>query len=125
MKKALKVIGCIVVSLLALIIVVSLVYKFVFDPYHGTNYDYTEAKELKRNGKYFVGNCVGLLIEDNQKEINEAIQLAEYINKSFHIKTILFCDYDYDVEARNKKISEIVSGPCFRGDMFLEVLNNV
>ena len=88
-------------------------------------FDYTEAKELKRNGKYFFGNCVGLLIEDNQKEINEAIQLAEYINKSFHIKTILFCDYDYDVETRNKKISEIVSGPCFRGDMFLEVLSNV
>ncbi|MCR5032282.1 MAG: hypothetical protein K6A92_05410 [Lachnospiraceae bacterium] len=46
MKKTLKIIGCIVGSLILLAVILLLVYKFVFDPYHGTNYNYTEAKTL-------------------------------------------------------------------------------
>lgn len=77
-----------------------------------TNWNNYEFFELARNGQLYLSGPIAINYKMSEFELLKVLTIIDNFNMTTNYQLILVCKDDIFIAGRNKKISEIVNGPC-------------
>lgn len=89
-------------------------------------FGYKELFEYAGNGRMFLSGCVGVILPIfNSGLLIRVLSICKQLNLRYHISFIFLAEDNVFVPEKNKKLAELIEGPCIQSYDFEEECKNV